>query len=674
MAGNSKASVQKIPFNHRAFFLSVLGVIQLIAFWSYFVQFPGLLSSSGIEPVQRVFPHAAPWLYQRYIASGFIDEDSLCELLALMGMFFAAILASGGCQHGALLAANGAIYGILVRTGGVFYHFQWDTLLLETTAVACLAYAPWTGLRPTHESASPVAPIPLRFLLFKLMYMSGVVKLQARCPTWENLTALEYHFATQCLPGPLAWHAHQLPPILLRLGVALTLWIEIPAAVLLVLPMKRVRRFGAVLQVALQVMIILTGNYNFFNLLTMALCIPVWETHLGTDIPIRPMLQNAFLTLFALSSASSMFQVQRAWQDHHWNIVLSKESTWIQPDMLLPYVPYFTMALVAATSVVSALRSRSLTKIFHSIVCLLVIGMVAVPLSQIFPNERVIQTSFGPVVQQFARPYLLVNGYGLFRRMTGVGQVPSNVRTGWAGLPPSVVARPEIVLEGVYNVTGDSSEEAWEELVLFRWKPGIVSDMPWQVAPHQPRLDWQMWFAALGSINHNPWLVSLLQKLLHGCDQVQDLVGLDTKSRQRKLLRIRAKLFHYDFTRMNTTWSRTIPEVDIVDGVSSFPFIPSRVWSRKIAREYLPPVTEEDLSSYLLTQGFSILCRDTVNYCDHVKSEQFWCLAVHTIRTYRLHLIFPLSVITWFLYRVFHQKQLPRDWVKQGSVAKTKND
>ena len=105
------------------------------------------------------------------------------------------------------------------------------------------------------------------------MLMSGVVKIQANCPTWQNLTALEFHFATQCLPGPLAWYAHQLHPLILRLSVAATLVIEVPMAFLLIAPFASMRSFGAKLQILLQIMILLTGNYNFFNLLTITLCL-----------------------------------------------------------------------------------------------------------------------------------------------------------------------------------------------------------------------------------------------------------------------------------------------------------------------------------------------------------------------------------------------------------------
>ena len=73
--------------------------------------------------------------------------------------------------------------------------------------------------------------------------------MQALCPTWLQLTALEYHFATQCIPTPLAWWFHSLPPLFLRWGVAATLVVEIPATFLLILPNRPLRRFGAWLQV-----------------------------------------------------------------------------------------------------------------------------------------------------------------------------------------------------------------------------------------------------------------------------------------------------------------------------------------------------------------------------------------------------------------------------------------
>jgi uncharacterized membrane protein YphA (DoxX/SURF4 family) len=104
------------------------------------------------------------------------------------------------------------------------------------------------------------------------MVGSGAVKLASGDPTWHNLTALTFHFNTQPIPTPLAWYAEQLPVWFLKGATAAVLAIEIGAPFLIVAP-RRVRLVAFVLLVGLQALIALTGNYAFFNLLTLALCV-----------------------------------------------------------------------------------------------------------------------------------------------------------------------------------------------------------------------------------------------------------------------------------------------------------------------------------------------------------------------------------------------------------------
>ena len=267
-------------------FLSGLGCIFLIAFLSYYHQFPGLVSSSGIEPSGRIFSRAFPRLHEYIVEKASISKvrrvhdesvwaivDVLLEVASLTGILLSTLATIGIIHHGVLFLTITFLYYFLVQLGGVFYSFQWDTLLLETGWLASMCIAPWSHRKLTKEE-NKIGNWPMRFLLFKLMFMSGVVKIQADCPTWNNLTALEYHFATQCLPSPLAWFAHQLHPLIQRFGVAMTLLIEIQGAFLLIAPIHEFRKIGAILQILLQILIILTGNYNFFNLLTILLCIP----------------------------------------------------------------------------------------------------------------------------------------------------------------------------------------------------------------------------------------------------------------------------------------------------------------------------------------------------------------------------------------------------------------
>ena len=117
------------------------------------------------------------------------------------------------------------LYLSLFYAGQDFMSFQWDTFLLEAGFLALLlSFATTPGIWL------------LRWLLFRFMFMSGVVKLASGDPNWWNLSALSYHFLTQPLPTPLAWYAAQLPPRVLRFATGATVLRRAGAAVLDLLP------------------------------------------------------------------------------------------------------------------------------------------------------------------------------------------------------------------------------------------------------------------------------------------------------------------------------------------------------------------------------------------------------------------------------------------------------
>jgi len=132
-----------------------------------------------------------------------------------------------------------------------------------------------------------------------------------------------------------------------------------------------------------------------------------------------------------------------------------------------------------------------------------------------------------------ASRYSACNSYGLFRRMTGVD------------------ARPEVIVEG----SMDGKE--WHEYT-FKYKPGDVFRRPPIVAPHQPRLDWQMWFAALGSIGRNGWLATFAARLLQGSRPVLRLLGPGQPFGGEPPRFVRARLYAYHFAPTST--SLTSPE------------------------------------------------------------------------------------------------------------------
>src|SRR6202008_1181959 len=99
----------------------------------------------------------------------------------------------------------------------------------------------------------------------------------------------------------------------------------------------------------------------------------------------------------------------------------------------------------------------------------------------------------------------ILNGYGLFRVMTK--------------------DRGEIVVQG--------SADGFDWIPYeFKSKPGDVMRAPTWCAPHQPRLDWQMWFAALGSPRRNPWFFQFERCLLESKGDVAGLLKTNPFSQE----------------------------------------------------------------------------------------------------------------------------------------------
>ena len=434
--------------------------------------------------------------------------------------------------------------------------------------------------------------------------------------------------------------------IQLRLGVAATFVIEIPTTIFLLLPSVRIRRIGSWLQIVLQVLIIATGNYNYFNLLTIALCIPCmiddgmkgkssddgrsWQKLSATQTAICAVL-------FLLISCKMMFRVEQHITEQGkrsmgLKLAMNKNNCNNLVKNAVPIIIIFTLicTLLAGSARLFLTRKDAasilsrLSVLTHTFVCLVCILITAIPLFDLDPSMH----SFGFVKQSTLRSIrrqssVVSHGYGLFRRMTGVGK-----KYNGTGPPLSVVARPEIVFEAILkDSSGNWTENDWTEL-NFRWKPGAIDRRPRQVAPHQPRFEWRMWFAALGSIQHNAWLVSFVDKMLAGCPSVIDLLDepeilFTTKKR---IHIVRALLYEYDFTRLDSEWARSIPDAHII-GMENRD---GSWWSRNLVREYLPALTSdnESLKQFIQHAGYST-CKEEGERCNSVGR---FCHVVYFLR------------------------------------------
>lgn len=175
--------------------------------------------------------------------------------------------------------------------------------------------------------------------------------------------------------------------------------------------------------------------------------------------------------------------LQDWWNELNISLKISRADCDAFTEQLLPPVVLACLVCVIWTGMNCFRKHKNLLVLLHLLVCIITIGATAVPLCALtrhLQNDGFVGSRdlFVPIYRQL-QPYRLINGYGLFRRMTGVGPMKG---PGWAGQPPSLVERPEIILEGIF----EGETDQWTEL-SFRWKPGREHERPQQVAPHQPR-------------------------------------------------------------------------------------------------------------------------------------------------------------------------------------------
>src|SRR5881296_1982212 len=205
----------------RRWFLRTLGMIYLIAFVSLWVQVDGLIGSDGMSPLNQFLPavraQLGPDAYTLLPTLCWLDSsNAFLHLLCCGGVALSSLLIFGIAPALSLVALF-VFYLSLTIAGQTFLSFQWDILLLETGFLS-IFFAPWQ-LWPRRSREPPVsraALFLLKLLLFKLMVMSGVVKLTSGDDSWgwldhsfhwSALTALDYHYWSQPLPTLFAWWA-----------------------------------------------------------------------------------------------------------------------------------------------------------------------------------------------------------------------------------------------------------------------------------------------------------------------------------------------------------------------------------------------------------------------------------------------------------------------------------
>ena len=370
-------------------------------------------------------------------------------------------------------------YLSMTVAGQTFLSFQWDSLLLESGLLALLL-TPW-GWRLDRADDEPgrFAVWLFRWLVFRLMFESGVVKLTAGDPVWLSWRALEYHYQTQPLPTWTSWYVHQMPAWFHKMAVGVMFYAELVAPFFVFGP-RILRRIGFVSLVLLQVLILATGNYGFFNILAIVLCLSVLDDRDLEDL--RTIVRR---------KGRSTRDAETPWEGE----ALAgppPQRRWSRPRRI--FVGIVGGVLVAVTG------GQTIETVWP-------LAMTPLPVQ---------------MLAQSIEPLRSANSYGLFRVMT--------------------TERPEITVEG--SDDGDT----WKPY-RFRWKPGELDRRPRFTTPHMPRLDWQMWFAALGGdCRSAPWFLRFEQRLLEGSPEVLALLR-EVPFPDRPPRDVSARLSLYTFTR-----------------------------------------------------------------------------------------------------------------------------
>lgn len=429
----------------------------LCAFALLLPQLEGLYSLSGITPVA---------------------DYNLLLLVTSCGCLLSILLFASIAEPLALFFLYLA-YLYIVAVGQEFLSFQWDTLLLETGFISI--FLGRSRYFSFSEKTNKIAIVALMWLSFRLMFSSGFVKVMSEVAidsSWLSLTALTYHFETQPLPTPLAIFYNAAPLLVSKIACAAALAIEVVVPFFIFFG-ARARIVAAVLFTFLQIVIALTGNYGFFNFLSVVICLPL----------IADREVHRLFRFFKLNGIEQLLlKVNANARENRHRLIRIVENV----------ISRAAFSVIAFASIVS--------------ISLTVFGR------EVYNNMPVPLAMTYSICQNFG----VSSTYGLFAVMTR--------------------NRPELIVEG--SIDG-IEYKAYE----FYYKVGDMHRAPPIVAPYMPRLDWQMWFAALraeSGAGPDRWFLHFLSCLAQGEKNVLGLIKTNPfAAAPPKYLRV--KLYKYKF-------------------------------------------------------------------------------------------------------------------------------
>jgi hypothetical protein len=504
------ASDRLIP---RWLFLRAMGLIYFSAFFSLIFQIRGLIGREGILPasdylqaVEHSFGHARFWFAPTLL--WFSSGPQMLMVLCWAGVVASLLLALNVWPRGTLGICL-VCFLSFVSAAGDFSGYQSDGMLLEAGFIA-LFFAP-PGFRPGLGAKWPPSRASL-FLLqwewFRIYFESGMVKIASGEPQWRQMTAMDEYYQNGPLPTWVGWYVQHLPHWFHASTAYCTLALELGLVWMLFLP-RRWRIVCFFIATAWQIGIILTANYTFLNYLVLALgflllddrvllhCLPQRWKKPPLD---HTAMDRADVTRPATASPTEA-DSSSTWRDVAKQPTKASrfedggEENW--RDLFRQQLAVLKRSLVAIM----------LGWVFYA---------TAVELVWIvFPTLKLPTT---PV--EALEPFRIANRYGLFAVMT----------------------------RGRYEIEFQGSQDGqnWQPYP-FRYKPQDPSQPPGIYAPYQPRFDWNLWFASLGSWREYPIVINTEVRLLSTDPDVLALFA-GNPFPQEPPRQVRAVLWQYWFT------------------------------------------------------------------------------------------------------------------------------
>ena len=515
--------------------LRLLGFVYLFAFLSAALQIVPLVGHDGLLPVQPYLHRVAAQLGSP--AAGFAQLPSLfwidasdTTLLAIawIGAGLSLVVLCG-YANALVMAALWALYFSFVSIGQDWYGYGWEIQLLETGALAVFL-CPLLDGRPFPRRPPPyVAILLFRWLAFRIMLGAGLIKIRGdQC--WRDLTCLAHHYETQPIPNPLSRFYHFMPMWFHKGGALFNHLVELGSPWFAFGP-RVARRIAGCLMVIFQLILISSGNLSFLNYLTIVPALATLDDGLLRRLLPGWITRRADRAAALHAAAPSTEPAGAPAAEAPDRADLAAPAAW-SPARLVP---------------------RRAGEVAAACYALVVAVLSIDPVLNMLSARQIMNTSFDRLH--------LINTYDAF------GSVGKE--------------RHEIVFEGTRDDPPTDATQ-WKEYD-FWCKPGTPTRRPCIIAPFQPRLDWQIWFAAMSRADRYPWTVHLIWKLLHNDPGALSLLSTnpfpDAPPRY-----IRSAYYRYEFAPPGN------PE--------------GLWWNRTFLGEWLPPLNATDPRVLRLLQAY----------------------------------------------------------------------